>query len=165
MFESYEMSFAAKAGLGVAVAELNEIGIASVEGRIMSLASTLRTMLAAVDGVTVQDRGRRLCGIVSFSVEGRNGETAEAATERAFEQLVAAGFSVSISRRTSTMIEMSQRGVDCVVRVSPHVYNTESELRCLVDALVHHGGQLISESADARSPATLDLNHDSKPSV
>ena len=138
MFESYEMSFAAKAGLGVAVAELNEIGIASVEERITSLASTLRTMLAAVDGVTVQDRGRRLCGIVSFSVEGRNGETAEAATERAFEQLVAAGFSVSISRRTSTMIEMSQRGVDCVVRVSPHV--TTRSRSCGVSSVLFNAG-------------------------
>jgi len=136
MFEKYEASFAAKVGLGVAVGELNEIGIGRVQERILSLASTLRAMLSSVDGVKVEDRARSLCGIVSFSVEGRNGETAKAATERVFEQLVSAGFSVSISRRTSTMIEMSQRGVECVIRISPHIYNTESELRSLVDAVV-----------------------------
>ena len=186
MFEKYEMSFAAKAGLGVAVAELNKLGIRNVEARVTMLASNLRTLLGTVVGVKVEDRGSRLCGIVSFSVEGGDGETAQARTERLFaalgaagtyrrwfarfvsfryiagrrfvgghscllsptprsdsRSLVSPGFSVSISRRTSTLIDMSQRGIECVIRVSPHVYNSEHELRRLVDEVRADMGRLV----------------------
>ena len=132
MFEKYEMSFAAKVGLGAAVAELNEAGIEHVARRVSGLAADLRGMLEKVAGVTVEDHGRTLCGIVSFTVDGKDGNADRERTERLFRELCAAGYSVSVSRRTSTPIDMAGRAIDCVIRVSPHVYNTEDELRNMV---------------------------------
>jgi cysteine desulfurase/selenocysteine lyase len=136
MFEKYEMSFAAKVGLGAAVAELNEAGIEHVARRVSGLAADLRGMLEKVAGVTVEDHGRTLCGIVSFTVDGKDGNADRERTERLFRELCAAGYSVSVSRRTSTPIDMAGRAIDCVIRVSPHVYNTEDELRNMVAVVI-----------------------------
>lgn len=121
MFEKYERCFVSICGFGVAVAELNQIGVDTVARRVQELACILRKGLREIEGLRVEDKGARLCGIVSFSVEGRDGETAKVRTERLFESLVAARFSISISRKTSTLLDMSRRGVECVIRASPHV--------------------------------------------
>lgn len=70
---SYELSFAAKAGFGVAVQQCVELGIERIWARIQQLAGMLRSGLQALQGVLVQDKGRQLCGLVSFFVEGMSG--------------------------------------------------------------------------------------------
>lgn len=55
-------------GLGVALDYLLSLGQDAVWERVQKLAAQLRQKLAAVPGVTVLDRGRVLCGIVSFSL-------------------------------------------------------------------------------------------------
>lgn len=54
-------------GLGVAVQQLLDIGQQAIWERIQLLAGRLRQGLEAVPGVTVRDRGRVLCGIVSWT--------------------------------------------------------------------------------------------------
>jgi cysteine desulfurase/selenocysteine lyase len=97
-FEKYELSYASKVGLGVAVREVNEAGIRSIQTKIFNLAGFLRNLLSDVDEVCVRDRGAMLCGIVSFSVRSRGRETEKERTEALFEQLCEAGYSVSLSR-------------------------------------------------------------------
>ena len=67
-YESYEISFAAKVGLGVAVDYVNRtVGMAWAWERIRALAALLRRGLAAVPGVVVRDHGRVQGGIVTFT--------------------------------------------------------------------------------------------------
>lgn len=61
-------------GLGVAVGEMvEELGIDLVWERIQHLAHVVRRGLRELQGVTVQDHGRQLCGLVSFTVAGLTG--------------------------------------------------------------------------------------------
>ncbi len=55
-------------GLGVAAEYVLEIGIEAVWERVQHIAGMLRQQLQQLTGVTVQDRGRLLCGIVSFTM-------------------------------------------------------------------------------------------------
>lgn len=73
-FESYEMAYACKVGLGVAVQECLDLGIRRIWARVQQLAGALRAGLAGVPGVALQDRGAVLCGLVSFTVAGLTGE-------------------------------------------------------------------------------------------
>ena len=55
-------------GLGVAAEYVLQIGIEAIWDRVQHLAGLLRQQLSSIKGATVQDRGRLLCGIVSFTM-------------------------------------------------------------------------------------------------
>ena len=70
-FENWERNVAAQLGLGAAVDYALGWGLADIEARITTLADALRRRFAEIPGVSVRDRGRRRCGIVTFTVEGK----------------------------------------------------------------------------------------------
>lgn len=56
-----------QAAFGVALQQAAELGMEPVWRRLQQLAALLRGGLAQIPGVTVRDRGRCLCAIVSFT--------------------------------------------------------------------------------------------------
>jgi selenocysteine lyase/cysteine desulfurase len=78
--------------------------------------------------VRVRDLGEMRCGIVTFDAEGARAGEIKAA-------LAKQGFNVTVSTRTSTLLDMDARGVAEVVRASVHCYNTEDECDRLVKAV------------------------------
>ncbi|GHH19110.1 aminotransferase class V-fold PLP-dependent enzyme [Streptomyces rubradiris] len=127
-FEAWETNCAAKIGLGVAVDYALGWGIEAIEERVTALAARLRHRLARIPGVSVQDRGRRLCGIVTFTVDG-----VPAAEVR--QQLTAAGVNTSVSAIASARYDLGARGLPAVVRASVHYYNTDEDIERLCLAL------------------------------
>jgi selenocysteine lyase/cysteine desulfurase len=124
-YENWEADVAARIGLGVAVDYALALGIEEIALRVAALAERLRAHLAEIPGVTVRDRGRVRCGIVTFTVDGRPAEAVKDALHRA-------AINVTVSGRSSTLIDMSARGLDAVVRASVHYYNDETEIDRLV---------------------------------
>lgn len=120
-FETWEGNVAAKIGLGVAVDYALGWGLDAIAERIEMLADGLRDRLGGVAGVTVQDLGRRRCGIVGFTAEGRDSASIQSA-------LAARGINVSVSPRCYTRYDMDARGLESLVRASVHYYNTEDEV-------------------------------------
>ena len=55
-------------GLGLAVEYALQVGMDTIWERVQFLAADLRLKLETVAGVTMQDKGRLLCGIVSFTL-------------------------------------------------------------------------------------------------
>lgn len=124
-YENWEADVAARIGLGVAVDYALSLGIEEIALRVATLADRLRGRLAEIPGVTVRDRGRVRCGIVTFTVEGHPAETVK-------DALAKAAVNVTVSDRFSTLIDMSARGLDAVVRASVHYYNDDTEIDRLV---------------------------------
>jgi len=124
-YENWEADVAARIGLGVAVDYALSLGIEEIVLRVATLADRLRGRLAEIPGVTVRDRGRVRCGIVTFTVEGHPAETVK-------DALAKAAVNVTVSDRFSTLIDMSARGLDAVVRASVHYYNDDTEIDRLV---------------------------------
>ncbi|GIF69905.1 aminotransferase class V [Asanoa ishikariensis] len=127
-FESWETNYATKIGLGVAVDYALRWGIESIEDRVTTLATYLRRRLAELPGVVVQDRGKRLCGIVSFTVDGIPAAEIQA-------HLARAQINTSTSTVTSARYDLAARGLSAIVRASVHYYNTEDEIDLLCAAL------------------------------
>jgi cysteine desulfurase / selenocysteine lyase len=127
-FENWEANIAAKIGLGVAVDYALSWGLEAIWARVSGSAERLRAMLREVPGVMVHDLGTVRCGIVTFTMVGRE------ATEIR-EALRAQGINVSVSTLTSTRLDMEARALDAVVRASVHYYNSDEELAQLCDAL------------------------------
>ncbi len=127
-FETWESSAAVRLGLGVAVEYALALGLENIERRVQRLATLLRDQLAQIKGVTVRDLGRIRCGIVTFTHEDRS---AAAVVQRLAEN----GIAARSTDRSSTRIDMEQRGLDELVRTSVHYYNTEAEIERLCQVL------------------------------
>ncbi|MFI6322818.1 aminotransferase class V-fold PLP-dependent enzyme [Nonomuraea sp. NPDC050556] len=124
-FENWETYYAGKIGLGVAVDYALDLGLDAIQERVTGLAETLRAGLRGVPGVTVHDRGARQCGIVTFTVEGRDSQDVASA-------LKANGINVSVSIADYARWDFEPRDLTSVVRASVHYYNTEAELDRLI---------------------------------
>jgi cysteine desulfurase/selenocysteine lyase len=127
-FENWETNYAGKIGLSVAIDYALSWGLDTTWRRIQSLAYHLRTCLAALPGVIVRDRGVTQCGIVTFTIEGRDPEQMRLA-------LAQQHINVSVSERSSTLLDMAERGLDQMVRASVHYYNSEDEVERFCEAI------------------------------
>ncbi len=127
-FELYEKNRALMLGLGAAVDYALDIGLDKIWTRIAALSSLLRTRLAAIDGVTVNDKGDHLSGIVTFTVDNVD-------SAKVKDALAAHGINVTLGKAVSTLIYMNRRHLTAVVRASVHYYNTEAEIERLCAVL------------------------------
>lgn len=127
-FEFWEHDVAARVGLGAAVDYLLEIGIEPVERAVRANADALREGLSQLRGVQVRDCGDAPAGIVSFTVAGCPPDQVRA-------HLRAFGVIVTVSPATSALIDMTGRGLDAVVRASPHYFVAPADLERCVDAV------------------------------
>jgi selenocysteine lyase/cysteine desulfurase len=127
-FESWESSLAAQAGLRAAVAYTRSWGLDAIATQVSAVADRLRARLADVPGVTVHDRGRRRCGIVTFTRDGVDAEAARRA-------LAAQAVNVSVSSPSSTLLDALARDLPPLVRASVHYTTTDDEIDRLVGAV------------------------------
>ena len=127
-FEVWESSPALRLGLGAACDYATNVGLGSIWERVASLAAILRAGLAGIPRVAVHDKGRVKGGIVSFTVDGHTATGVQ-------EALAQQGINVSVTKKASTLIDMSQRGLPKMVRASVHYFNTEADLDALLAAV------------------------------
>jgi selenocysteine lyase/cysteine desulfurase len=127
-FETWENSYVNVIGLGAAVRQALDIGIDSIGRRSAALGARLRTGLAGIDGVTVHDLGREQCAIVTARVAGM-------ATADVADALSRRGINVSTTVAEHNQFDSEVRDVHPLVRLSPHYYNTESEIDKAIEAV------------------------------
>lgn len=132
--EEFERPIAALMGLGAAIDQLLELGIDAVAARIAELAEDLRRRLDLLDDVRTLDGSGPRSGIVTFGVRGVDADELAATA-------AAAGINVSVSRAGQARHDLGARGLDTVVRASPHAYNTVDELRRLVEVVAGTGAR------------------------
>ena len=120
-FENWEMYYAGKAGLGVAIDYAMSWGLPTIWTRVRKLAEQLRTQLVALGSVTIHDLGVERCGIVTFNVEG----TAAAEVQR---RLAESHINVSVALEESSRLDLVERRLPELVRASVHYYNSEDEI-------------------------------------
>lgn len=132
-FENWEFSHALVLGLGAAVRYAEEVGAAGFD-RARALAALLRKRLATIPGVRVMDRGTERGAIVTIATDGVDPAELK-------QRLRARGINTSVSTRDDGVIDMDQKRVAAVLRLSPHYYNTEGELDTAVAVLTEELGR------------------------
>ena len=121
-FETWEGNYAGRIGLGTAIDYTLKWDINVTWRRICHLAEGLRSGLANLPGVAVQDLGRRKCGIVTFTVDGKK--------PLEIKQLLKnKKINVTVAPKSYTLLDMERRRFyDGLVRASVHYYNSEEEI-------------------------------------
>ena len=127
-FELGEVSFAAKAGFGVALDYAVEVGMESAAARIAVLSAELRESLNGLDGVVVRDTGRHQSGIVTFSVDGAD----HLGLQRALRKRT---INTSVLSAGLSHLDLAPRGIDAVLRAGVHYFNTSEEIGSLIRAI------------------------------
>ncbi|MFD7653499.1 aminotransferase class V-fold PLP-dependent enzyme [Actinosynnema sp. NPDC059797] len=128
VYEIWESNVADRLGLVAAARYALARGLDVIEREVADRARRLREGLAGLPGVTVRDVGERRSGIVTFTVAG-------IAPLEVRDRLLAAGVVVSTSGASSTLLDMSRRGLDEVVRASPHYFVEPAELDRALDVI------------------------------
>lgn len=129
-FEMWEGAEAARAGLAVACDACCAAGPARIHRHAARLASRLRAGLAKVPGLVQRDGGGA-GAIVCFEIEGAGGPPASAVCAALLDRH---GIAASVSPPTHTFSDgLWDR--PSVVRLSPHIYNTEEEMDRIIAAV------------------------------
>jgi selenocysteine lyase/cysteine desulfurase len=128
VFELWESSTADRLGLIEAFRYALDLGIDDITAAVRARGAHLRAGLATVPGVTIRDLGAEQCGIVTFTVDG-------VPAPQVRDHLRDKGVTVTVSGVTSTQYDMTRRGLDQVVRASPHYFVTQDQLDEAVIAL------------------------------
>ena len=127
-FENWEMYYAGKVGLGVAIDYALRWDVKTTWTRIKTLAQQLRSQLLALGFVTIHDLGVERCGIVTFNIAG-------VAADNVQRKLLEMGINVSVSLEESGRLDLAERKIPQLVRASVHYYNSEEEIERFCDAV------------------------------
>ncbi|WP_222853563.1 aminotransferase class V-fold PLP-dependent enzyme [Fodinicola acaciae] len=127
-FEDWEFPYAALLGCAAAVRYARDVGLAGISHRATRLGQRLRDGLAAIPGVRVYDRGPELAATVTFSLDGWKPQPVKAALDRR-------SVNSALSFREFAQFDFGDKEVDWCLRLSPHYYNTESEVDRVVAAV------------------------------
>ena len=127
-FETWEFAWALVLGTGAAARYATAIGLQTICDRARSLATALRGKLPELDGVRVLDRGPELGATVTISANGWSSEDLAL-------QLRQRGINTSSQTRIDAVMDYDTKRVDGALRISPHYYNSESELDLFTDTL------------------------------
>ena len=115
-----------RVGLGAAVDYARGVGLVRIQSRIRALAEELHAGLDAVKGVSpVYPTARN--GIVAFTATGREQEVVEG--------LARLHIRAALPPARYHPVLFEDRGLDRVVRISVHCYNTGDEVRACVEAV------------------------------
>ncbi len=127
-FENWEFAYALLVGLGEAARYALEVGIERGGARARALAHSLRETLRGRRGCRVLDRGEDLCAIVTAEITGAN-------ADHIVSRLRELRINTSAATRDDAVIDMEAKRAASALRISPHYFNTESELEALTAAL------------------------------
>ena len=127
-FENWEFAIALVLGLGAAAAYALAIGVDLISERALRLAALTRERVAGIRGIRILDQGQRLAAIVTAEVAGHHANDVVAG-------LRARGINTHTALREFAVLDMTAKGAESAVRISPHYYNTVEEIGRLVEAL------------------------------
>ncbi len=127
-YEEGEFAFALVLGLGAAADYALAVGATVAQERSGMLAALLREKLSETPGVRVLDRGRSPSAIVTIEIAGRHASEIQSALH---ERRV----NTSVTLQWYGLRDLGERNVESALRLSPHYYNTESEVLEVADHL------------------------------
>ncbi|GAB3511894.1 aminotransferase class V-fold PLP-dependent enzyme [Spirosoma knui] len=128
-FEPQEISLLS-VGLAQAVWYANQVGLEAIAQQNQRLMHRLRVGLQQLDGITVLDWGSRQSNILSFHTPRHSLPALEAALRCG--QVV-----YTVQYANSALIDFQRKGVDWLVRLSPHYFNTLEEMDDVIDVIAN----------------------------
>jgi len=120
-FQTWEAPFALIIGLTEALRYANQIGMVNIQARNAELMTHFRSRLGDIPQLHVFDNGSQLANITTIQKNDKSLLETEAYLQK--HQVF-----YSVSTLEWGLIDFTQKGVEWVIRLSPHYFNTMEEL-------------------------------------
>jgi cysteine desulfurase/selenocysteine lyase len=127
-FESHEKEPALMLGLGAAAEYAQALGLENIRKCVDDLAEGLRSELANLPGITVQNLGTEHAGLVTFTHDTVAAADITAALQNE-------NISVKTIPRAGALLDALARDLPVLVRISAHYFNSEDELDTTLSVL------------------------------
>lgn len=127
-FEQWEMPYALMMGLKEAIGYANQVGLENIARKNSALSNLLRKELAGLKGVQVYDRGSHKASIITFKKENLT-------IQDHVHMLQENNVFFSVTSRDSAIYDYTEKGVEQLIRLSPHYFNTEEEISDLAEII------------------------------
>jgi cysteine desulfurase/selenocysteine lyase len=127
-FELWERNVAGEIGLGVAIQYLLSVGLDFAHKRIKQLSDLVKERLSDVPHITVIEASGGDSGLIGVV-------SAERSLNDVKRYLADHGVSVSTMADYHAPLDFAARGLESVLRIAPHYYNTEADVDKLHQAL------------------------------
>jgi cysteine desulfurase/selenocysteine lyase len=130
-FELLDVSYASLMGLTAAIRYANTIGMENIYTYNQQLSRQFRAKLGNIPGIRLMDMGSNLGNIITLHWEGQQLDAIKS-------HLNAHQVIYSVSEKRNALIDMEKKGVDWVIRFSPHYFNTAEEIdqACMIVAAI-----------------------------
>ncbi len=126
-FEPQEISLLS-VGLAESVRYANEVGLDAISQQNQQLMHRLRTSLQQIDGLTLLDRGARQSNLLTFHTTRQSLAALDASLRR--ERVI-----FTVQYAAAALIDFQRKGIDWLIRLSPHYFNTQEEIDAVVDVI------------------------------
>lgn len=127
-FQTWEKPYALMMGLTTAIQYATTIGLANIEAYNQQLMQKLRTNLAAIPNIKIFDKGAKTCNLLTFRKEGKSAPTIQQVLDKH-------GVFHGLSTKEWGVIDYGEKGVDWTIRLSPHYFNTLTEMDRLAEII------------------------------
>jgi cysteine desulfurase/selenocysteine lyase len=129
-FETWERNYSNMIGLKTAIEYATSWSLENIWDRIRSLSTSLRSKLASIPQVQIQDLGEKKCGIVTFTIDGLDAATVS-------QKLRQKQINTSVSLAEYARLDLEERKISSLVRSSVHYYNTDEEIERFCQEVAH----------------------------
>ena len=127
-FEDWEFAYSAVVGTKAAIEYCRNIDEDKIWHQVRFISGALRNKLSVVAGVRLLDRGKEKASSVTFYIKGSQ-------PELIVREMLKRKINVVASYRAYGLLDFDEKGVEWVIRVSPHYYNTVLEIDIFIEAL------------------------------
>jgi selenocysteine lyase/cysteine desulfurase len=127
-FEDWEFAYSTVIGTKTAIQYCRNIGEDKIWQQIKLLSGFIRNELSSIERLKILDRGAENASSVTFHV-------AHSKPDFIVQELLKRKINVVASYRAYGLIDFDEKGVEWVIRASPHYYNTISEIEIFIEAL------------------------------
>jgi len=127
-FETSEVSYALLAGLGNALQEINQLGIARVWEQVSCTSARIREALRQIPEVSLHDLGTAHSGLIAFNLAGW--DAFELKRSMALKRI-----NIGANGVAYTPLDMQARGLASIARIAVSPFNNDDDIEQLVAAL------------------------------
>ncbi len=127
-FEDWELPYTLVLGSKAAIEYANKIGLEEIQAKNKQLCEKVKQAISEIPNLRLLDIGVNQSSIITVAITNSN-------LVNILQTLRSKNINTSVANRSFALIDFDAKQVDSALRISPHYYNTNEEIKIFIDSL------------------------------